>query len=155
MPNCQFCVKRVVNYKIPLICSLCQSHSHYTCSKLTKKDIEVLVHSNLLSSWLCHPCQVDIFPLHSKTSSTITTNKSQISQKCHTCTNSLGKSYSVCTFCSEKSHNKCFANNLGCKSCARDIITGYDCHLYELYPEKKTSFFCFLEIIPKKNVIIY
>ena len=151
MPTCcQTCTKRVINYKIPLICTLCTKQTHYKCSKLSRKDVANLAHSQLLNFWICPCCKHDIFPFQSDRSSdptaAVVTNHRNLSTKdtaanCHTCTNKLGKLYSTCEYCSNYSHVKCFAGNLGCKRCASEIIPGFKCHSYELYPEKNTLFF--------------
>ena len=150
MTCCQLCTKRVVNYKIPLTCSICTKQTHYKCSNLSKKDVAKLSHTKLINDWICTPCNTGIFPFFKDLCSADTAeiNKSKNTplpkpavQTCHTCSNKLGKLYSTCDHCSNNSHLRCFAGLLGCRRCASDTIPGFKCSTYELYPEKNNLLF--------------
>ena len=59
---------------------------------------------------------------------------------CKTC-NKLGNRLLSCDLCSENSHARCFAGQLGCKSCLREIYPGYDINPRDLFNYKNNAIF--------------
>ena len=138
--HCKTCDKRILQHKPQIRCSICTRDYHSKCAKLTPSDINSLKSMNLYRSWSCYCCNSAIFPTiflntSSTTSATIIT-KSQTSstnrEYCVTCSK-IGNKLEICEMCDCKSHKRCFAGNLGCKKCARNIFPGYDVNVNELF----------------------
>ena len=127
---CVACTKRIIKYKPSLKCYICSKNYHRQCIGFTPTDINLLQIINCYNEWMCHSCRCDTFPhvRESGSSGSITTNpiikaKSNSRKNCATCLK-LGNKLDTCDLCDQKSHRRCFAGNLGCKKCVRDIYPG-------------------------------
>ncbi len=60
---CTCCKRRVNNYKIIFICSLCNNTYHNKCQTLTRNDVKDLTGLGHMRHWTCKQCTSDIFPL--------------------------------------------------------------------------------------------
>ena len=140
--TCPTCIKKFPLNKPTVKCFVCMQVYHAKCGNLTPDDIGLLKSVNGPDYWLCHNCNLNIFPFHNSdiTASKYTAEHSQISQKtenritCCTCSKLGNKlNMSMCQLCDRLSHNRCVAGSLGCKACLKDIYPGYEIDSNELF----------------------
>ena len=149
--SCGTCSKKVVKHKNYPTCQICDRKYHPKCIGLTPQDVGVLISTNTLQTWICLYCSSRIFPffneceickniskIQCQTQSTRNTCKPR--EFCNTC-NKQGNILNLCDFCGLKSHPRCSAGDLGCKSCLREIYPGYDVNFRELYNYNNNALF--------------
>ena len=133
--TCSDCCRRISNHKPFTVCNICSNHYHPKCAKLTPSDVNSLKSANLYSSWVCYHCAASIFPMIADTWPNTINLKCKTTphrEQCSTCLK-IGNILDTCELCNCKSHRRCFAGDLGCKKCARDIYPGYDVNFNELF----------------------
>ena len=128
---CSTCDKRIYKTCPRLICDLCEEFKHFSCNRLSKKDAEHIVNSNI--DWTCPSCIESILPVNAFSNSNHVA-KPRFKVQCEHCKGYAHKESNVktCHQCASKVHLKCFRHNLGCLKCCEDIIPGYHCTTYEL-----------------------
>ena len=151
--SCGACSTKLVKHKLSPICFTCSNRFHPACVELTPSDVKFLISTNALQTWICKYCISSILPHCSsstfpryeeshcknvKIDSAKPTPKTR--EICKTC-NKLGNRLLKCDLCSENSHARCFAGQLGCKSCLRDIYPGYDINPRDLFDYKNDALF--------------
>ena len=135
--KCTICTRRMLHHKSRIKCSLCETILHPKCAGLTPSNISHMDMLGILDTWFCHNCNVNIFPYNLLENFQNSKNADRCHNKrehCTTC-NKLGNINQLvaCENCDLKSHKRCFAGVFGCKSCARNIIPGYDVNITELF----------------------
>ena len=140
--KCSCCAVRISTHKPRISCSICLQNFHPKCAKLVPNDILHLKNIDALASWTCFECNVQTFPWFALVNnnafetpvSKVSSDRNRKRDYCNTC-HKLGNSLLLvtCELCNLKSHKRCFAGILGCKSCARDTIPGYDVNVNELF----------------------
>ena len=143
--SCGACSKKLVKHKIFPICFTCSNKFHHACVELTPSDVKLLISTNLLQTWICKYCSLSIFPKydegHCKNEKINSTKLTATTREiCKTC-KKLGNRLLQCDLCSENSHARCFAGQLGCKSCLREIYPGYDINPRDLFDYKNNALF--------------
>ena len=142
--KCASCDKKLFPHKINLTCDLCYLPYHSKCTKLTKSEALNIITSHF--SWTCYKCVSDILPIGiiPPTNNNITlsqkgtcTIESGINKPCNVCNKAIGKLSKECSWCSNTCHSKCITGELGCKTCATDIIPGFQCYAWELNHSNK------------------
>ena len=129
MHNCNICTNRIVRHKPSLFCDLCESTSHYRCSKLTKLDASNIIQSG--HSWTCYKCNVELFPFITSVESASHRSRRGISTpaattaSCGACNKRLGGQFEICPWCELGSHKRCIIGQLGCVSCVTNMIPGF------------------------------
>ena len=96
---------------------------------LSKSSATILANNH----WSCNDCLSEILPFINSTLDDETAPRGRPRDKfkvrCHSC---KGWSYtairnvSVCGWCDNTVHSKCYRHDLGCNSCCEDIIPGYN-----------------------------
>ena len=62
--SCGGCSKKLVKHKKSPTCYACSRNFHPSCVNLTPSDINLLISTNLLNTWICKFCSSNIFPNH-------------------------------------------------------------------------------------------
>lgn len=138
--KCSTCTKRILQHKSRITCLFCQRTFHPKCANLSPTNISHMQSLNILHSWSCYDCNIEILPIsllnsvQDKCKIADTGTYCRKREHCTTC-GKIGNSIHLvsCEMCNFKSHKRCFAGLLGCKSCARDTIPGYDVSNNELF----------------------
>ena len=146
--SCANCSKKFAKYKRIPKCCICLQSYHPRCVELAPSDVNFLYATKCENSWICLTCNLNIFPFplqykeisenQSHIKPVINTNKPR--EFCKTCYKQ-GNILTVCELCDLKSHPRCFAGDLGCKSCLREIYPGYDVNIRELFNYNNNALF--------------
>ena len=131
--SCNSCEKRIYKTCPRLICDICDEFKHFSCNRLSKKDAQHIVESDL--RWTCFQCIESILPVNAfSTERSRGAFKVKFKVQCEYCQGYAHKETNVktCQQCDSKVHLKCYKFNLGCLTCCEELIPGYHCNTYEL-----------------------
>ena len=128
---CPSCNIRVPANRPLLTCSICNCFKHYKCNNLSILEAEDIVQCQQ-SHWTCQDCYQSIFPNYVDSDDAQIQNQEPIvthtAVKCGACNklcSSKQVNTSVCPWCDQLCHKRCIKGELGCSSCAADMIPGY------------------------------
>ena len=130
MTRCTICSDKLHSHKYNIKCNICDLFFHPKCVNLTPSRVKELADNNLHYSWSCITCKPDNPNVDNNIASVAAAGSNV--ETCSTCSRP-GRSLVLCDWCNNKSHPKCFAGELGCKLCARNIIPAYDVETSDLF----------------------
>ena len=130
MTRCTICSDKLHSHKYNIRCNICDLFFHPKCVNLTPSRVKELADNNLHYSWSCITCKPDNPNVDNNIASVAAAGSNV--ETCSTCSRP-GRSLVLCDWCNNKCHPKCFAGELGCKLCARNIIPAYDVETSDLF----------------------
>ena len=134
--RCEACAVKIPKRQPILRCDICKELKHLRCQNLTKADASHIQHLKL--SWTCSQCIACILPINAVTKPRCNNKETETPKfkvKCMACNGHCysQRNVSVCTWCEEQVHVKCWKVDLGCISCCEKNIPGYHAYHYELF----------------------
>ena len=60
--SCGTCSKKLVKHKKSIACFTCSNRYYPKCVELTSSDVNLLISTNELQTWICIHCSSSIFP---------------------------------------------------------------------------------------------